>query len=341
MSSRAIEIVPYRTFGTRTRVHVRGRVLAARGISPHDGSSHWRNFVDTMRRLESDEIAHASLRLRMGGTAFALESDREGYYDAHLDLPVELDGSVDWHGYHIAMSGEAAAAVHASHEARGEILVVPPHASLGVISDIDDTVIRMQVDDPIALLRTTLLSHARTRTPFPGIADFLRALHRGTMNRERNPVFFVSSSPWNLYDLLTDFLDLHAIPRGPLLLRDYGLAGSSSLDLRHAGHKTTAIAGILDAHPRLPFVLLGDTSQEDPEIYLRIARERPDRIAAIYIRNVSGSAARRGSMAGLVAEAQVLGIPLLTMTHTADAARDAERRGLIASGVAERIAAGA
>ena len=36
----------------------------------------------------------------------------------------------------------------------------------------------------------------------------------------RNPLFYVSSSPWNVYDVITQFLELQGIPHGPVMLRD-------------------------------------------------------------------------------------------------------------------------
>ena len=62
------------------------------------------------------------------------------------------------------------------------------------------------------------------RLPFPGVAAFLRALYAGAGGGERNPLFYVSSSPWNIYDLLSEFFSLNDIPIGPVLfLRDWGL----------------------------------------------------------------------------------------------------------------------
>ena len=71
------------------------------------------------------------------------------------------------------------------------------------------------------MAKLTLLHNAHTRLPFEGVAGFYQALQRGRDGEAYNPVFYVSNSPWNLYDLLEDFLDVHGIPRGPLLLRDW------------------------------------------------------------------------------------------------------------------------
>ena len=78
----------------------------------------------------------------------------------------------------------------------------------------------------------------------------------------------------------------------------------------------------------LPFVLIGDSGQHDPEIYARIVREHPGRVLAIYIRNVSrGRAAPRDrALAGEVAEA---GSTLVLAADSSAMAEHAARRGLI------------
>ena len=60
--------------------------------------------------------------------------------------------------------------------------------------------------------RTTFLNNARTRLPFAGVAEFYRSLQLGRNGKRNNPFFYVSSSPWNLYDLLKDFLDTTTDP---------------------------------------------------------------------------------------------------------------------------------
>ena len=95
-----------------------------------------------------------------------------------------------------------------------------------------------------------------------------------------------------------DFLDAQKIPDGPLLLRDWDF--SSALE-GHRTHKSSLIREILDAYPWLSFILIGDTSQQDPEIYRAITREYGHRILAIYIRNVDPNPGRLASVKALAA----------------------------------------
>ena len=136
------------------------------------------------------------------------------------------------------------------------------------------------------MILTIALSNARTRKPFKGVAAFYRALHAGV-----NPVFYVSKSPWNLYAPLVEYLEVQGLPLGPLMLRDFGLASS-----RH--HKREAIEAILTTYPKLRFVLIGDSGEQDPEIYSAASCGAfPQRIRAIYIRSVESGSGVRGDRA--------------------------------------------
>src|SRR5690606_438380 len=107
--------------------------------------------------------------------------------------------------------------------------------------------------------RGVLFGNVHTRIPFAGVGAFYRALHTG--GGRMNPLFYVSSSPWNLYDVLSEFLHLHEIPAGPMELRDWGLAGDEILPVGHRAHKRVAIDHILARYPELPFILVGDSGQ--------------------------------------------------------------------------------
>ena len=170
---------------------------------------------------------------------------------------------------------------------------------------MDDTVLQSEVTSFLRAARMVLLENALTRLPFPGVAAFYRALERGATGAEANPIFYVSSSPWNLYDVIDGFLEAQRIPAGPLLLRDWDLGRLSE---RHARHKGVVIREIFDTYPELPFLLVGDSGQEDPEIYAELVRERPGRVKAVYIRNVSATSRAKRTHSGARARGRGGGI---------------------------------
>ena len=81
------------------------------------------------------------------------------------------------------------------------------------------------------------------------------------------PVFYLSTSPWNLYELLARFLVLRRFPAGPLRLTAWGPSRTNLFRVPTEEHKLTLIRALLADHPALRVVLIGDTGQLDPEIY--------------------------------------------------------------------------
>jgi phosphatidate phosphatase APP1 len=324
-----IELLAYRGFGNAGRAIVYGRVLEKRNVSlSSDSDSTFRNLLNTYRRAEADPIPFARLSLEYASASTALTADDEGFFNAWIDLAQPLSGNDEWKEYKVTL----VAPTHPGGPAvsgSGEVLVPPSTAQFGVISDIDDTVIQSRVSNFLQAARTVMLGNARTRLPFPGVAAFYRALRDGASGDEKNPIYFVSSSPWNIYDVIAEFMDIQKIPRGPLVLRDWDIGLEMLASSRHADHKSGVIRNIFRLHPTMQFILLGDTSQQDPEIYRRIVAEFPNRVKAIYIRDVTRSMERSAAVKKLADEVLAAGSILVLAEHTLDAAKHAAEKGWI------------
>jgi phosphatidate phosphatase APP1 len=338
MSSDPLQIHLYRSYGTRDRVLVAGRVLEDEGVAAASVSdSHWRNLVGILKRLESDEVAGARVLVSIGGAQRELIANREGHFADWIDLPQPLPVARQWHELTCELlhpPSPDGKAVRAS----GELLVPTPTARFAAISDIDDTVVRTNATDLLRMARQIFFGNAHTRLPFPGVAAFYRALQRGASREEGNPIFYVSSSPWNLYDLLIEFFELQRIPIGPLLLRDWGIT-RDTLPIGHRTHKLGAIRGILETYPALPFILIGDSGQEDPEIYARLVHDFPERVLAVYIRNVTPAPERSAAVRALAEQIVAAGSVLILADDTLAAARHAAEHGWIEPGALDDVAA--
>ena len=325
---RAVEREPYhvagyRGYGSRWRALVLGRVLQDEGIAKPDPShSRWQNLVNVVRRLESDPMAHAKVQARIGEASEELIADDEGFLRAWVKLPAALAEN-QWHDVELELVGSVSGA-----PVRGttRVLVPSPTAAFGVISDMDDTVLQSDVSSLLSAARLMLLENSRTRLPFAGAAAFYRALHDGRSGEPKRPIFYVSSSPWNLYDVIADFLDAHEIPPGPLQLRDWDLGSALQ---GHSRHKSTIIREILDAFPWMKFILIGDSGQEDPEIYSAIVAEYPGRVSAVYIRDVSRRATRSAAIKVLAEQVKVSASELVLAEDTLTLAQHAAAKGWI------------
>jgi phosphatidate phosphatase APP1 len=319
---KSIALVPYRGFGTESHLGLSGRVLAERAIlRASDRESVWRNLLASYQRLQSDEIPGARIRAQFEDQVLEVVSDEEGYFQIALSLTRPPAQASLWHD--VALELMEPAQPHRV-AARGEVMIPPADAEFGVISDLDDTVIQTGATSLVRMLRSTLLESARSRLPFEGVADFYRLLHR-----DRNPIFYVSSSPWNLYDLLTEFLAIQQIPAGPLLLGDFGVDDNKLIHAPHDEHKHQQIQRVFDTYPRLPFVLIGDSGQQDPEIYWEVVRTAPDRVKAVMIRDVTNPQ-RDTTVHTIAARIAELGVEMFLVPDTSTALGHARRLGLVA-----------
>lgn len=172
--------------------------------------------------------------------------------------------------------------------AKGHIFV--PHITqFAFISDIDDTIMVSHSATVGKRLKELLFRNVKDRIIFPDAArhyQMLAAAH--TTDEEPNPFFYVSSSEWNLYEYLKLIFKNNGLPDGAFLLnqvkRWYELWKTGKT--KHSG-KLLRILRILEVFPNQRFVLFGDNSQHDPEIYAKLTEKYAHRIFAIYIRNVS------------------------------------------------------
>jgi phosphatidate phosphatase APP1 len=282
-----LHIVPYRSYGTPTRLYVKGRVLVDKGIAvSEENDTTWENLLNMYKRFNSREIPGARVELCLEDQKHEITTDVEGYFVMNLapEKPLEL-GDI-WHTIDITLT-ESPVEFEGPVKAQAHVLVPPPDAEYGIISDIDDTIVRTGATNLLQTGRNVLLNNAHSRIPFHGVASFYKSLQLGRNGKRNNPFFYVSSSPWNTYDLLFHFLELNDIPQGPLLLRDFGLDENKLGASDHMSHKYKEIENILITYPELNFILIGDSGQQDAEIYAEVVRNHPGRILAIYIRDIN------------------------------------------------------
>lgn len=321
-----IHILPYRSYGVANQLNVMGRVLERRTeITIEDDDSWWDNLVNMYRRFASREIAGVPLRITYGDDYVDTTTDAEGYYRASLPLSPALQFP-GWFDVNVALTTPAA---YGKDEvsAQAEVLIPPTNATFGVISDIDDTVVLTHATHFLKMARMVFLGNARSRLPFPGVAAFYQALQQGTQG-SKNPIFYVSSSAWNIYDLLIDFMEQNDIPSGPLLLADYGFDPTSFPFASHDMHKMTQIEQILNTYPNLPFILIGDSGQRDQAIYQQINYDYPGRVLAIYLRDVKWLTLDSSKETTQI-ETLPNGVEVILAPNTAAAASHAAEHGFI------------
>ena len=330
---RRLHVVAYRGFGNAERCTLSGRILTYREPPDSDPDTLWHTLQTSYRRFETDEVPDVRVVARAavdGASADSPEmetrSDAEGYFTFDFATPAGV------HGTAFELSLSLPDHQGAVQDGPAEVVLPGEDASFGVISDIDDTILITQATSLLKMMRLTLLESSESRVAFPGVAAFYDALNGG-----RNPFFYVSSSPWNLYEFLQDFMRLKGIISGPLLLRDFGLDENKLVAGPHLEHKLGQIGRVMDRYPTLPFILVGDSGQHDPEVYLRVVEAYPGRVLAIYIRDVSEDV-RDGEVQTIAARLAEHGVEMLLVPDTLAAARHAAGHGWLDDAALARVA---
>lgn len=282
-----ILITAYRSYGTPHRIYLKGRVLDNIPLETIAKHSFLQTVKHSFMQFDTHEVADVRIKFTIGSLELYTSSDRKGYFLIDELLAVDISTLADpegWIAYDLCpvlSSGDPL-------NYQGEFLIPEKAADFGIISDIDDTILTTGVTSFLKweVLRNSLFVNAYRRTPLTGAAGLYRKLHRGKDNAEKNPVFYLSNSPWNMYHYLQSFLDHNGFPKGPILLRSF-----SSFFQRATGpekpHKQKEIINLLEAYPSLKFVLIGDSGEHDATIYTEIAAQFPHRILCIYLRTVN------------------------------------------------------
>ena len=325
----------YAGFGWNGRVMIMGRALRDDPLpAPTATDTPWKNLVAMLRRADADAIPHAVVRVRAGAATHDFTADDEGFFSGWMDArnPTRVDD--EW----ITVTAELLDGPTARAHTTGRAYYPLSAPRQLVISDIDDTVLQSKVTNLLHAVRTIAFGNARTRLPFPGVAAFYQALRRGASGAEHNPTFYVSSSPWNLYDVIVQFLDIQGIPAGAVMLRDVDLTLDALSSRHHHAHKREMIRRVLTTFTDAPAILIGDSSQQDPEIYRDAVRDFPNRIAAVYIRNVTMNDDRSRAIQTLATEVVAAGSSLVLADDTLAAAKHAAERGFISPDALDAIA---
>ncbi|MGJ8725479.1 MAG: App1 family protein [Roseibacillus sp.] len=301
-------------------VILRGRVERKKELRPSDvDDSKRRNFLNMAAHFFTKEIPYARVEGRVGEKTFETVCDGEGYFSYCLNLGETslAEPEVEFTA-HVLLSEDSEEATTVS--TKGTLSICPDSAQRIIISDIDDTVMESGAAKLWQLLRNTLLENVHTRRVFPGVSRFYRDLQGGACGGEANPIFYVTSSPWNLRDFILKVFELRGTPSGPLFMTDWGIDETKVLKAGHSDHKLEAIRHLLDFHQPLPAVLIGDSGEKDPEIYSQVVADYPGRISAIFIRHVSDSAREKEvTRLGEVCQASEVPFHLVSDTDQAEA----------------------
>lgn len=173
------------------------------------------------------------------------------------------------------------------------LYAIAPGTRVGVITDVDDTIMVTQAPKVWKAAYNLLLSNPHNRAAVPGMNVFFSKI---ADLFPQAPFFYLSTSPWNIESSIRHFIGDQGYPEGPLLLRDLDPRPKTFIS-SGAQHKFEFTDQLMHDFPQMKFILIGDDGQRDPTTYATIARRYPGRVLAIGIRQLSP---RQSSPIGVV-----------------------------------------
>ncbi|MCF2707395.1 DUF2183 domain-containing protein [Arcanobacterium haemolyticum] len=305
------QILPYTGYGSTSRLHVLARAVMAPPNAdepftfkflPHADSAHpitrpvaqlldmrgkaadavddfveiaaetagkaqrgWRQFFTT-------QVGNLPVTVRIAGQEIQTRTDSNGYIDV---MVTDHNLTPGWHKAEIIPA--AGKAVEAP------IVVVDPQTQLGVVSDIDDTIVITWLPRMFIAAWNAFFLRTDARQPVPGMSEFFSDLLEGNPTA---PVFYLSTGAWNTLPAMQAFIQGNRLPIGPLLMTDWG---PTPTGLFRSGqeHKRMQLRNLIITFPGIKWVLVGDDGQHDPIIYDELAREHPSNVRAIALRQLN------------------------------------------------------
>ncbi|MDF2192949.1 phosphatase domain-containing protein [Paraflavitalea sp. CAU 1676] len=319
-----INVKVYDGYGHTHNLVVFGHVFGSRPAVQHQFTNRLLvNIIHLLKLFFVQPVPRANLRLHWRGQVMETRSEDDGFFKFEWQSAQEV--SAGWHPVTVEYIDE-----NGRSAASGDGMIYVPHSTQYVfISDIDDTVMVSYSATKFRRLKELLTRNPHTRQQFEKVADWYRQLaYAHTAEATPNPFFYVSSSEWNLFDYLQEFFVFNKLPKGIFLLnqvkRWFQLFQTGKT--KHAG-KILRIVRIIEVFPRQQFVLIGDNSQHDPDIYTTIAAKHPEKIFAIYIRNINAD--QEAHTRKTLALASDVGIHTCLFKYSDEAAAHGRTIGLI------------
>lgn len=244
------------------------------------GYHHAYNMVNLFRLKP---IANIEVVLLFKNIEVSTKTMDDGYF--RFTIPFTASLKSGWHEYKVTCAAYGKRVTQTSE------LLKPYKSKFTIISDIDDTFLISHSANIFKKLYVMLTKNIDKRKTFEDVVDHYQQLSLSGQDSDQasNSFFYVSSSEYNLYDFINQFIQLQGLPKGVIKLKklktkliDFLKSGRGDHD-----HKFVKIKDIISFYPHLQYVLLGDDSQQDAYIYERICKTFPQNVKAVYIRQTA------------------------------------------------------
>lgn len=281
-------IFPFQGLRIGNSIHFEGQIIhvSRSGNRAKPDDSIWKNIKRTYQLYTPTKIKKKNriLKIVIDSMSVSTSIDKFGYF--HVIIEVEDSIISKLHRVEFYLGEEQ---IFINNEiGNSSLLINRDDFNIGVISDIDDTILISHSTNNIKKTALVSFKNAFSRK----VVDETKELYK-FLDSKVSQFFYVSNSETNLYLLIKWVLKHNELPEGPIYLkkirsyRNIFKNKKRKSFLEKNSHKINRIQTLFDYFPFKKFILIGDSSQRDPEIYEYISVNNPERIKAIFIREIT------------------------------------------------------
>src|SRR6185312_8718823 len=228
----------------------------------------------------SDSAGKKRVSIKIGEQTFPLQaSDAAGYFITQIPLAADEAIKLAKDG---VISFESRPTVTNRETFKGQAVLVPEEG-IFVVTDVDDT-----IKETHMLKRKEMLKNTFVR-PFAAV-EGMSGLYRSWKAKfgDRMQFQVVSAGPWQFNEPLSQFTEAAGFPPFFWQMRsvDVNAAKPWELFAKPYCFKVRALERLMRLFPKRRFVLVGDSGEQDPEVYSTILLEFPNQVDAVFIRQV-------------------------------------------------------
>jgi phosphatidate phosphatase APP1 len=256
----------------KDKLLVTGTVLKHKTSIDKQPKSILRNFWNVITSYQKKPYKNKFITLETQSKSFKIMTSKRGYFFEILPIKNLNDFKLYDHTHNEL-------AIQQFHPVYFKNLETP----IEVVSDIDDTVIHSHTASALKRIYTLLFKRPKRRKKVlfsNSLLDFL--------DENQLRIFYLSKSESNLFGLITSIFRFNEIPNGALFLTPY-LKFKSLFKPKKGNHKLRFLHQLLTNLPDKNFILIGDDTQKDIDIYTQVVHAFRPQISKVYIRQTGFS----------------------------------------------------
>ncbi len=246
---------------------ITGTVLKGRRRLKSNPTTIFGNFFQIIRSYSAEVYGKSEITIQMGRFSETLNTTKNGFFSIMVEEPFDDSISVKIRGKILELPQEY------------PVLFRQSSSDTEVISDIDDTILLSHTASALKRITTILFFRPKRRRTIAYTHELFKRFQNSGYR-----ICYLSKSESNLFGLITSILKFRELSEGPLLLTPFLSFRQLFNPKKGEDYKLNYLRLLINQMPEKKFILLGDDSQKDMDVYTRAIEEYPEQIKKVFIR---------------------------------------------------------